>query len=199
MTGSDVDRPQTSIPRHSTVSLVVDLTLAAWALVELGVRIRESVHGKGGRHRDRGTRILVVLALAVMIGTAVAAPPVAVSPLLATGLVVMWLGLALRVWSITALGGDFRTTVEVEPGQPVVSTGPYMWVRHPSYTGLLLIAAGLGVARGAWVSLAACALLLVPALVRRIHVEEAELDHVLGDDYRTYRSHTTARLIPRVW
>ena len=111
----------------------------------------------------------------------------------------MWLGLGLRVWSIAALGGDFRTTVEVEPGQPVVSTGPYTWVRHPSYTGLLLIAAGLGVAGGAWVSLAACALLLVPALVRRIHVEEAELDHVLGDAYRNYRSHTTSRLIPRVW
>ena len=62
-----------------------------------------------------------------------------------------------------------------------------------------MIAAGLGVARGAWVSLAACALLLLPALVRRIHVEEAELDQVLGDAYRDYRSTTAARLIPRVW
>jgi Isoprenylcysteine carboxyl methyltransferase (ICMT) family len=102
-------------------------------------------------------------------------------------------------WSIAALGGDFRTTVEVEPGQAVVSTGPYRWVRHPSYTGLLLIAAGLGVARSEWVSLAACVLLLLPALVRRIHVEEAELDHVLGDAYRNYQSNTTARLIPRLW
>jgi protein-S-isoprenylcysteine O-methyltransferase Ste14 len=191
MTGSDVEA--------HTVSLVVDLTLAAWALVELGVRVRESVHGKGRRHRDRGTRILVVLALVVVVGTAFAAPSAQSVPLLATGLCVMWLGLALRVWSIAALGGDFRTTVEVEPGQAVVSAGPYTWVRHPSYTGLLLIAAGLGVADGAWASVAACAVLLVPALVRRIHVEEAELDHVLGDAYRNYRSRTTARLIPRVW
>src|SRR3954447_4856857 len=51
------------IPPHRTVSLVVDLTLAAWALLELGVRVRESVQGKGGRHRDRGTRILVAVAL----------------------------------------------------------------------------------------------------------------------------------------
>ena len=195
--------PGGAIPPHSTVSLVVDLTLAAWALLELGVRVRESVQGKGGRHRDRGTRILVALALGVSIGTAVAAPLAqslpTLAPLLATGLVVMWLGLALRVWSIAALGGDFRTTVEVEPGQAVVSTGPYRWVRHPSYTGLLLIAAGLGVARSEWVSLAACVLLLLPALVRRIHVEEAELDHVLGDAYRNYQSNTTARLIPRLW
>jgi protein-S-isoprenylcysteine O-methyltransferase Ste14 len=178
---------------------VVDLTLAAWALLELGVRVRESIQGKGARHRDRGTRILVALTLGAAIGTAIAAPSAPSLPLLATGLVVMWLGLALRVWSITALGGDFRTTVEVEPGQAVVSTGPYRWVRHPSYTGLLLITAGLGVARGAWVSLAACVLLLLPALLRRIHVEEAELDHVLGDAYRNYQSNTTARLIPHLW
>jgi protein-S-isoprenylcysteine O-methyltransferase Ste14 len=42
-------------------------------------------------------------------------------------------------------------------------------------------------------------LLLLPALIRRIHVEEAELDDVLGDAYRRYRSETTARLIPRLW
>ena len=184
------------------MSLLVDLTLAAWALLELGVRIRERGEGKGGRQRDRGTRILVVLALGVVIGTAVAAPlsqSPALAPLPATGIVLMWLGLTVRVWSVAALGGDFRTTVEVEPGQTVVSAGPYRWVRHPSYTGLLLIATGLGVARGSWASLAACALLLIPALVRRIHVEEAELDHVLGDGYRSYRSKTTARLIPHLW
>jgi protein-S-isoprenylcysteine O-methyltransferase Ste14 len=185
------------------VSLVVDLTLAAWALLELGVRVRESVQGKGGRHRDRGTRILIALTLGVAIGTALAAPLgqslTTLTPLPATGLVVMWLGLALRVWSIAALRGDFRTTVEVDPGQAVVSTGPYRWVRHPSYTGLLMIVVGLGVARSAWVSLAACVLLLLPALVRRIHVEEAELGHVLGDAYRTYQSDTAARLVPRLW
>lgn len=184
------------------MSLLVDLTLAAWALLELGVRIRERGQGKGGRQRDRGTRILVVLALGVVIGTAVAAPlsqSPALAPSPATGLVLMWLGLTVRAWSVAALGGDFRTTVEVEPGQTVVSAGPYRWVRHPSYTGLLLIATGLGVARSAWASLAACVLLLIPALVRRIHVEEAELDHVLGDGYRRYRSKTAARLIPHLW
>jgi protein-S-isoprenylcysteine O-methyltransferase Ste14 len=56
-----------------------------------------------------------------------------------------------------------------------------------------------GVVRGAWVSLAVCVVLLVPALVRRIRVEEAELDDVLGEAYRTYRSTTTTRLIPWLW
>jgi protein-S-isoprenylcysteine O-methyltransferase Ste14 len=93
----------------------------------------------------------------------------------------MWLGLATRVWAIAALGGAFRATVEVDPGQAVVSTGPYRWIRHPSYLGLLLIVAGFGLAVGNWLSLAACLVLPLPALVRRIHVEEAELSLVLGD------------------
>ena len=114
------------------------------------------------------------------------------------GVVVMWLGLALRVWAIAALGGGFRTTVEVEPGQAVVSSGPYRWIRHPSYAGLLLIVAGFGAALGCWLSLAACVVLPLPAIVWRIHVEEAELDRVLGMAYRTYRSER-ARLIPRLW
>jgi protein-S-isoprenylcysteine O-methyltransferase Ste14 len=111
---------------------------------------------------------------------------------------VMWLGLALRVWAIAALGRAFRTTVEVDPGQAVVTTGPYRWIRHPSYSGLLLIVAGLGLALGSWLSLVACCVVPLPAIVRRIHVEEAELERVLGDAYRGYER-TTARLVPRLW
>jgi protein-S-isoprenylcysteine O-methyltransferase Ste14 len=187
----------------STMSLLADLTLGAWALLEVGVRVRESVQGKGRRDRDRGTRILVALTLGAAIGTAAAAQSAQSlrtwAPPRAVGIVVMWLGLVVRAWAIAALGDSFRTTVEVEPGQAVVSTGPYRWVRHPSYTGLLLIAVGIGAACGAWLSLAVCVFLLLPALVRRIRVEEAELDHVLGEAYRRYRSKTTARLIPRLW
>ena len=110
----------------------------------------------------------------------------------------IWLGLAIRVWAIAALGRAFRTTVEVDPGQAVVSTGPYRWVRHPSYSGLLLIVSGFGLAAGNWLALAVCVVLPLPALVRRISVEEAELTLVLGDRYRAYQAHTK-RLIPGLW
>src|SRR5215211_2591513 len=138
-----------------TVSPVTDLTLAAWALVEVGVRVREGVQGQGGADRDRGTRVLIAMTLGAAIVAALGARSVALElrmpvPLRMAGVVVMWLGLALRVWAIAALGGSFRTTVEVEPGQAVVSNGPYRWIRHPSYAGLLLIVAGLGAALGNW-------------------------------------------------
>jgi protein-S-isoprenylcysteine O-methyltransferase Ste14 len=87
----------------------------------------------------------------------------------------MWLGLAIRAWAIAALGRAFRTTVEVVPGQAVVSSGPYLWVRHPSYSRLLLIVTGCGLGTGNWFALAICAVLPLPALLWRIHVEGAEL------------------------
>ena len=185
------------------MSPVADLTLAAWALVEVGVRVREAVHGKGRAARDRGTRVLIAMTLGAAIAAALAArsgaPELRMpAPLRMVGVFVMWFGLALRVWAIAALGSEFRTTVEVEPDQVVVSSGPYRWIRHPSYAGLLLIIAGLGAALGNWLSLAACVVLPVPAVVWRIHVEEVELNRVLGQAYRAYTSQR-ARVIPRLW
>jgi len=178
-------------------------TLACWALLEVGLRVREAAQGRGGRKRDRGTRVLIAISIGATIGLASAATSLAPSLRTPTavqvfGVIVMWLGLATRVWAVVALGGAFRTTVEIDPGQAVVATGPYKWIRHPSYAGLLLIVAGLGFALGNWLSAAACLVLPLPALVWRIHVEEAELSRVLGDAYRAYRTRT-ARLIPGLW
>ena len=132
---------------------LVYLTLGGWALLEMGLRVSERVHQRGGGDRDRGTRILIVLTLGAAFGlapvVASAAPSLRIpGPYRAVGLIVMWLGLAIRIWAIAVLGNAFRTTVEVDPGQRVVSTGPYEWVRHPSYAGLLLIMSGFGLAKG---------------------------------------------------
>jgi protein-S-isoprenylcysteine O-methyltransferase Ste14 len=183
-------------------SLLMALTLAAWVLLELGVRVRESVQGRGRTGHDRFTRIVIAATIGGTIALAVRAshaqPLRITDPSRAAGLVVMWLGLAIRVWAIATLGTAFRTTVEVEPGQVVISSGPYARIRHPSYTGLLLILAGFGLTLGSWRSLAICALLPLPALLVRIRVEEAELTRVLGDPYRRYQN-ATKRLIPGIW
>ena len=183
--------------------MLLNLTLAGWALLELSVRVREGVQSRGRTDRDRATRILIAVAIgsaiALAMWTARVAPSLRIpGPYRAAGLIVMWLGLAIRVWAIAALGRSFRTTVEVDPGQAVVSSGPYRWVRHPSYTGLLLILSGFGLALGHWPALVACVALPLPALLRRIQVEETELTRVLGEPYEAYRRQTR-RLIPGVW
>jgi protein-S-isoprenylcysteine O-methyltransferase Ste14 len=183
--------------------VALQLTLAGWVVLELGLRVRETVQGRGSTARDRATRALIGVSIgAAFVLVALTASRGTTSriadPHRAAGLIVIWLGLAIRVWAIAALGRAFRTTVEVDAAQAVVSTGPYRWVRHPSYTGLLLIVIGFGLAAGNWLALGICVVLPLPALLRRIHVEEAELTRVLGDRYRAYQAQTK-RLIPGVW
>jgi protein-S-isoprenylcysteine O-methyltransferase Ste14 len=110
----------------------------------------------------------------------------------------MWAGLVLRIWAIAVLGKSFRMTVEVDTGQKVVDSGPYRWVRHPSYTGILLLMVGLGLVYGNWPALAILLVLPAGVLIHRILVEEAVLTKVIGRAYTEYAAHTK-RLVPGLW
>jgi len=71
-------------------------------------------------------------------------------------------------------------------------------VRHPSYTGLLLISLGFGIGAGNWLSIIICIVVPLLGLLPRIAVEESELVRVLGDRYRGYQNQTH-RLVPGLW
>ena len=189
------------------IQVVLALTTLAWLTLEIGLLIRDVARGTGGTALDLGTRTLAWIAwIAAAVGAGMAQrelrPDAAwqfgTTGLVAAGVILMWAGLALRIWAVWVLGGAFRTTVEVHAGQRVVDRGPYRWVRHPSYSGLLLIAAGLGLATGNWLSLALLLVLPLLALLRRIQVEETVLVSALGPPYVDYRKRTK-RLIPGLW
>jgi protein-S-isoprenylcysteine O-methyltransferase Ste14 len=192
-----------------TIALIV--TLAAWVSVEATLALRDVIRGKGSTARDRGTRsTLVVGWLAAFLAATWIADVTGHAVTghagawhlggwhLITGLILMWAGLAIRVWSVVTLGASFRTTVEVDADQPLVDTGPYRFVRHPSYTGILLLAAGYGVALGNWLSLAILLVIPPATTIRRINVEEATMTEVLGAPYEAYK-HRTKRLVPGLW
>jgi protein-S-isoprenylcysteine O-methyltransferase Ste14 len=106
-------------------------------------------------------------------------------------------GIALRQWSIATLGRYFVGHVEVQPGQTVVSSGPYRWLRHPSYTGMWLEMTGVGLATANPLSTAMCATVPLIGIARRIGGEERALATLLPGyaDYTNGRR----RLIPFVW
>jgi len=146
----------------------VIVALAVWAAVEVSLVVRDLARGKGSTARDRGTRSLLVggwlVAFLAAMWVAVAVGQGSGWRLgrwhLPAGLIVMWIGLAIRIWAVVVLGSAFRTTVEVDAGQRIVDSGPYRLVRHPSYTGILLIAVGFGLTLGNWLS--AAILLVIP-------------------------------------
>jgi protein-S-isoprenylcysteine O-methyltransferase Ste14 len=107
-------------------------------------------------------------------------------------------GSALREWAVLTLGTSFTFDVRVASGQHVVTSGPYRLVRHPSYTGLLLSFAGLGLAFGNWICLLVIVVLPTAGLVYRIGVEEAALRGKLGVDYERFAS-GRKRLVPGIW
>jgi protein-S-isoprenylcysteine O-methyltransferase Ste14 len=114
------------------------------------------------------------------------------------GLALIWGGLALRWWAVLELGRFFQIAIVVQEGHRVIETGPYRVVRHPSYSGLLLIFVGVGFTLGNWLSVAACVVLPFLGLLVRIRAEEAVLNRQLGEPYRAY-SARTRRLVPGVW
>jgi protein-S-isoprenylcysteine O-methyltransferase Ste14 len=114
------------------------------------------------------------------------------------GVALMWLGIVLRQWAVHTLGRFFTFQLTVRSDQHVVVTGPYRWVRHPSYSGLLLTSLGAAVALGNWVSLAVLTVPYACAMAYRIRIEEGMLREGLGADYETY-AQSRKRLVPGVW
>ncbi len=114
------------------------------------------------------------------------------------GAVVGWLGLLLRWWSFATLGRYFTTVVKASPDQPVVDRGPYRWLRHPSYTGLLLVFLGCGLMLGNWVGAAASVVIVLAALVYRLRREERAMVAAVGESYSRFAS-SRARLVPYLW
>jgi len=107
-------------------------------------------------------------------------------------------GLVLRWMAIIHLGRYFTVDVAIAEDHRLIESGPYRFVRHPSYSGALLAFAGFGICLGNWISLL---VLIVPiswAFLRRIEIEESVLMQALGDTYAAY-SRRTRRLVPFVY
>jgi protein-S-isoprenylcysteine O-methyltransferase Ste14 len=113
------------------------------------------------------------------------------------GVAVTGAGVALRQWSIATLGSSFTGHVQIQAGQTVVSTGPYRWLRHPSYAGQWLEMIGVGLATGNALSAAICASVPLAGLTRRISGEERALTTLLPG-YPDY-AEGKQRLVPFVW
>ena len=97
---------------------------------------------------------------------------------LALGLVALALALAaqaLRWWVVAALGWRWSTRVIAVPGQPPVTGGPYRYLRHPNYLAVLVEAAAVPLAHGAWWSAAAFVAANAILLAVRIPCEERAL------------------------
>ena len=93
------------------------------------------------------------------------------------GFTVIILGgaLALRWWTLATLGDRWTTRVLVVPGEELVSSGPYRWLRHPNYLVVVMEIAAIPMIHCAWLTAAVFTVANLVLLRERIRVEEGAL------------------------
>ena len=177
-----------------------------WAFFpELKIIHRARTESNNPASKDAGS--VKVMTVAMSLALVLAFPlafvdrwsfPAPRQPLLfATGMVLVVLGSLLRRYCWRTLGQYFTGDVQVRAEQPVIRTGPYRLVRHPSYTGGILMNAGIGLALCSWASLGLLTVTAILTYAYRVRIEERALLATLGEPYRDYMRESK-RFVPYV-
>jgi protein-S-isoprenylcysteine O-methyltransferase len=116
-----------------------------------------------------------------------------------------WLGLVLfamaywlRIESIRAQGPQFSCAVAIQEQHRLTTSGPYRWMRHPAYTGVIGIVAGLSLVFANPVAAGAMSGLVWIWMETRIRDEEKLLLEEFGLEFSRY-ARQTRKLIPFVY
>jgi protein-S-isoprenylcysteine O-methyltransferase Ste14 len=114
------------------------------------------------------------------------------------GIGLIWTGILLRHTAVRSLGKYHVMTIFTEDGQPVITSGPYRYIRHPSYLGALIAIIGIAFALNSLPGAIVLVSFTAAVLMHRIQIEDKYLSIHLGEDYRSYTTHTY-RLVPFIW
>lgn len=179
--------------------------LYLWALFpEFFILRRAGQRAKSADSQDGSIRVMtagmsaaLILAFPLAFLEGWSFPPELQAWIFSIGVLLIVLGSLIRRWCFRTLGEYFTGDIHARAGQPVIRTGPYDLVRHPSYTGGMLMYLGIGLALCNWLSLAVLALTAVATYAYRVRVEERLLVDTLGEPYRVYMRERK-RFIPYV-
>jgi protein-S-isoprenylcysteine O-methyltransferase Ste14 len=158
--------------------------------------IARNRQARGERRRDLFLLIFVVAIIAIIVGYARIGPLPHWVFFLGEPLFIA--GLLFTLSSYMRLGRNLSPFPEVFADHEIIDTGPYRYIRHPGYLGILIASVGLGLAMRSWVSLLILLAGSIMLLMLRIRLEEQHMAHGLGQRYTEYMARTK-RLIPFLW
>ena len=104
------------------------------------------------------------------------------------GIFLTFVGAGIAIWARYCLGQYWSARVTLKIDHRLIRSGPYTYVRHPIYSGLLLAMAGTALVIGEWRALIAV-LIAILEFSRKATKEEALLSTEFNDDYQEYRKH----------
>jgi len=105
------------------------------------------------------------------------------------------LGLLFAVWARLALGSNWSGTVTIKANHPLIRSGPYRFIRHPIYTGMLAALLATTVTERLVIGLVGLAIVFL-ALWRKAKREESFLSQEFGPAFDEHRQHT-GMFLPR--
>jgi len=184
-------------------SLLLFWPVFAWAFLP-EIRIMIGVLRNGSiPDEDRGSLRVVFVGFILAVAAAFLLPFLAPRAALPggrpawflLGMITLVSGSLLRRHCFCELGTFFTGAVTIRADHRVIDTGAYRWVRHPSYSGAILMALGIALSMGNWLGALASLVVVVPAYVYRANVEEAALRSCLGAPYARFAASRT-RFIP---
>jgi len=175
----------------------------AWVAGEIGILVFTRTRKGGGEVRDRGSlRILwlvIITATTTGIWYSETHEPTmfgGASWVRTAALVLLAIALAIRWTAIATLGRWFSANVAILDKQSLQTAGIFSIVRHPSYTGLMLVFFSVALHTRNWLAFAIIFIPCAAALLYRINVEESALRNAFGPQYDAYSQKTRQRLIP---
>ena len=177
---------------------VLIATLSCWSAFDV-VWIGGAIRSRGEGFGARGARIWAVAALLALVEAFAPfwkALTISSLPLRLAGLPVLGVGTVVAIWSRLTLGAMWSSVPEVRSARTLCTTGPYRYVRHPIYAGVLGMVLGTSLVAGfgPWILVSAAFTAMVAA---RIPKEETVLAEAFGARFDRYAD-TVPRLLPRM-
>jgi len=172
---------------------------AYWAVTALRVKRTKAAESTGNR---AGTMLPMILAFLLLFSNQLTFGPLgrrfvpADFRVAYAGILLTWLGVAVAIWARNCLGQYWSARVTLKEDHRLIQSGPYAYIRHPIYTGMLVGATGTALVAGEWRGLLAVGVMLV-AHSGKARREEAMLSAEFGAEYTEYRRRT-GFLFPRL-
>ena len=176
-----------------------------WTASEIVLAVIKRTSRSGGKVQDRGSMLVMWATIISAITAAEFIGHMTVGRIMngaywlkLAAIFVIVAGVMLRWIAILSLGKAFSANVAIRHEQMIYQSGLYRYLRHPSYSGLLMVFVAIALHERNWLAAAVVLLPTIAAVLYRIHVEEAALNEAFGTQYAAY-SEQTKRLIPGIY
>ena len=176
--------------------IIIVLIYLIWIIFESRISIKENE--KGNKTSDYGTLEFYAISQALTFLSALWFNTIWLSPSLChfLGFIIFIFGICFRLWAINTLGHYYSHIVREVDDHKIIDSGPYKYIRHPAYAGMIITHFGIVLYFFNLVTLLIFFLALIPAIILRIFVEEKTLFRIEG--YSDY-AQNHKRLIPLIW